>query len=159
MKKINLIYVMLFCIVLPFQSLAAEETKTWTVAELMQSLGGSKKYQNADGSYVSISMHFYTPSFEYRMTSYNPTTKETTDHTGWARTNMTVNGVYVPGSSATPSSYSPTFDFDENGRLQAVYASKAWGNTGQLLQTYQYATDGQMLVYNTQGELIGAYNN
>lgn len=104
-------------------------------------------------------MHFYTPSFEYLMSSYNPETKETTDHTGWARTNMTVNGVYVPGSSATQSAYYQTFDFDENGRLQAVYASNWGGNTGQLLQTFKYTEDGQMLVYNPQGELIGAYND
>ena len=73
--------------------------------------------------------------------------------TGWTGRNITINGEAPSWTTAINSSYE-TLDFDENGKLQARYSG-----SGQLLSTYRYAEDGQMLVYNPQGELTGAYGN
>ncbi len=79
-------------------------------------------------------------------------TDNTTNSTSWQFANVTINGE-VP-TWTTPRSNTQTFDFDENGKI------KAWYNaSGTLLRTYKYAENGQLLAYDTQGNLIGAFNN
>ena len=75
---------------------------------------------------------------------------------GWPTLNITVNGELAFGGSN--NTYWQTVDFDENGQLKALYDDRLY-NGGKLIETYKNAEDGQLLVYNPSGELIGAYNN
>ena len=130
--------------------------------EILQVMtAGNHKLTNHDenNSKVSISPHEMGWGFEYQMNKDDKIDSSNNIDTGWVRINATINGQPIPGK--TPQVYYSTYDFDENGKLQAVYNCNysRWNCSGELLETYKYADNGQMLVYNPQGQLIGAYNN
>ena len=114
---------------------------------------GGKLYDNDDGSQATIWTTINQGYIQYFVSKYDPIEQQTydVDYAGsnWKFFGITINGEYPAGANQT----SKRLDFDETGKLQARY------NGQNLVETYKYTEDGQMLVYNPQGELIGAYNN
>ena len=117
------------------------------------SYNGERNYQNDDGKNAGFAAHF---GVNDELPWFGPTLTGHGVVGGWSYANITINGS-AAFENSTGRTNLTTYDFDENGKLQAFYASA--NNGGQLLESYRYAEDGQLLVYNPQGQLIGAYDN
>ena len=150
MKKhiILLIISVVICFANKAQALSMNE-----ILQVMMTGYHSMNNHDENNSAISISAHEMGWGFEYLMKINSSENK----NTGWVRTNATINGEPVEGKNL--EIYYSTYDFDENGKLKAIYAPHYYGHNGELVQTIKYASDGQMLVYNSNGELVGAYSN
>ena len=119
------------------------------VTSLVQSwIPAGTVYENNDGSKAQLSYVLNFGRLQYRIDK--SVNNESVEGVGWRYFCITINGQFP--SWAAANSYN-LLDFNENGKLKARYTY------GNLVETYQYAKDGQMLVYNAQGELTGAYDN
>ena len=134
-----------------------------TISDIMHNLFGTSvnnyqaMYNNNDNTKVFLYSEWAYGTARYQIARCTKK-GDCVANNGWPSLNITINGEFSFGGSDTNSKYRQTCDFDENGRIQALYNDVAY-HSGNLVESYKYAEDGQVLVYNPSGELIGAYNN
>ena len=118
-------------------------------------LKGKRSYKNADGSRLDVMVvPMGNSGLTYtRIWQYDASGKQINDDRSpgaYIRYNYAENGEI---KSLWYSGY-PTLNYDNSGNLISILDSK-----GNVSESYKYDANGKMLVYNKDGNLIGAYND